>query len=55
MKTRRNHERSFADTKELHGLHYIRCKGLAKVTEQCFLTAVAQNVKKMALLLWKRG
>ena len=48
-------ERSFADAKELHGLRYSRYRGLAKVREQCLLTAVAQNVKKMALLLSKRG
>lgn len=48
-------ERSFADAKELHGLRYARMRGLAKVTEQCLLTACAQNLKKMALLLWKRS
>jgi hypothetical protein len=48
-------ERSFADAKELHGLRYARYRGIAKVREQCLLTAVAQNVKKMALLLSKRG
>ncbi|WP_211295742.1 hypothetical protein, partial [Planifilum fimeticola] len=26
-----------------------------RVTEQCLLTAVCQNIKKMALLLWKRN
>jgi hypothetical protein len=48
-------ERSFADAKELHGLRYARMRGLARVTEQCLLTAVCQNIKKMALLLWKRS
>jgi len=48
-------ERSFADAKELHGLRYARYRGLAKVREQCLLTAVAQNIKKLALLLSKRG
>ncbi|SFF73441.1 Transposase DDE domain-containing protein, partial [Planifilum fulgidum] len=48
-------ERSFADAKELHGLRYARYRGLAKVREQCLLIAVAQNIKKMALLLSKRG
>src|SRR5690606_21643965 len=48
-------ERSFADAKELHGLRYARMRGLARVTEQCLLTAVCQNIKKMALLLWKRN
>ncbi|MGV8082544.1 MAG: IS1182 family transposase [Coriobacteriia bacterium] len=44
-------ERSFADAKELHGLRYARMRGVAKVTEQCLLTAAAQNMKKMALRL----
>lgn len=45
-------ERSFADGKELHGLRYARMRGLSKVKEQCLLTAVAQNIKKMALYLF---
>lgn len=44
-------ERSFADSKELHGLRYARMRGIARVTEQCLLTAAAQNMKKMALTL----
>lgn len=44
-------ERSFADSKELHGLRYARMRGISKVTEQCLLTAAAQNMKKMALML----
>src|SRR4051812_34642963 len=48
-------EQSFADAKELHGLRYARMRGIARVTEQCLLTAVCQNIKKMALLLWKRN
>ncbi len=46
-------ERSFADAKELHGLRYARRRGLSKVLEQCLLTATCQNIKKMALHLWK--
>jgi transposase len=41
-------ERSFADAKELHGLRYARFRGLANVTEQCLMTALAMNIKKMA-------
>lgn len=41
-------ERCFADAKELHGLRYARYRGRSKVLEQCLLTAVAQNIKKMA-------
>lgn len=44
-------ERSFADAKELHGLRYCRMRGLAKVEEQCLLTATAQNIKRMALMM----
>jgi hypothetical protein len=44
-------ERSFADSKELHGFRYCRLRGIANVTEQCLLTAAVQNVKKMALVL----
>jgi transposase len=44
-------ERSFADAKELHGHRYARMRGLAKVGEQCLLSATAQNIKKIALIL----
>lgn len=44
-------ERSFADSKELHGLRYCRLRGLAKVSEQCLLTAAVQNMKKIAMVL----
>src|SRR5690606_33794684 len=48
-------ERRRADAKKLHGLRYARVRGLAKGREQCLLIAVAQHIKKMALLLPKRG
>jgi transposase len=44
-------ERSFADSKELHGLRYCRMRGRENVSEQCLLTAAAQNIKKIATLL----
>lgn len=44
-------ERSFADSKELHGLRYCRFRGLSKVSEQCLLTAAVQNMKKIARVL----
>lgn len=44
-------ERSFADSKQLHGHRYARMRGVAKVSEQCLLAAAAQNIKKMASLL----
>jgi len=44
-------ERSFADSKNLHGLRYCRMRGLSKVSEQCLLTAAVQNMKKIAMVL----
>lgn len=44
-------ERSFADGKELHGLRYARYRGRKKVERQSLLSATAQNLKKLALLL----
>jgi hypothetical protein len=48
-------ERSFADAKQLHGHRYARMRGLDKVQEQSLLAAVAQNIKKIALLLSHLG
>lgn len=48
-------ERSFADAKQLHGLRYARLRGLNKVREQCLMAASAQNIKKMALILTRKG
>jgi transposase len=48
-------ERSFADAKQLHGHRYARMRGLSKVQEQSLLAAVAQNIKKIALLLSRGG
>lgn len=44
-------ERSFADSKNLHGLRYCRMRGISKVSEQCLLTAAVQNMKKIVNLL----
>ncbi|RWR14198.1 IS1182 family transposase [Siminovitchia fortis] len=44
-------ERSFADSKELHGLRYCRLRGLQKASEQVLLTAACQNMKKIAMHL----
>ena len=44
-------ERSFADSKEMHGLRYARFRGLARVRAQCLLVAACQNMKKIALIL----
>ena len=48
-------ERSFADGKELHGHRYARFRGLSKVQAQCLLSAACQNMKKIALLAWRKG
>jgi hypothetical protein len=32
-------------------LRYCRMRGIEKVSEQCLLTAAAQNIKKLALAL----
>ena len=48
-------ERSFADAKQLHGHRYARMRGLDKVQEQSLLAAVAQNIKKISLLLSASG
>ncbi|MFB4161660.1 IS1182 family transposase [Geomicrobium sp. JSM 1781026] len=44
-------ERSFADSKELHGLRYCRLRRLEGATEQALMTAVVQNIKKIAMHL----
>ena len=47
-------ERSFADSKQLHGHRYAKMRGIKKVTEQCLLTAISQNIKKIALTIARR-
>ncbi|MBN8235170.1 transposase [Halobacillus kuroshimensis] len=39
-------ERSFADSKERHGLRYFRLLGKEKVKKQALMTAACQNMKK---------
>lgn len=46
-------ERSFADAKQLFGHRYARFRSLAKVQTQALLAATAQNIKKIAMALWK--
>lgn len=48
-------ERSFADSKELHGLRYCRLRGVEKATEQVLLTGACQNMKKIANHLARLG
>ncbi|WP_142130504.1 IS1182 family transposase [Bacillus sp. SLBN-3] len=46
-------ERSFADSKQLHGLRYCRLRGIRNASEQVLLTAACQNMKKIATHLAK--
>ena len=39
----------------LHGHRYARFRGIAKVQEQCLMSACAQNMKKIALILAREG
>ena len=47
-------ERSFADSKQLHGHRYARLRGRHKVTEQCLLSAAVQNMKRIAQIEARR-
>ncbi len=47
-------ERSFADSKQLHGHRYARMRELKKALEQALLCAAVQNMKKIALILTGR-
>ena len=42
-------ERSFAEAKETHGLRFARMLGIKNMREQCFLTAAAQNIKRLVM------
>jgi len=44
-------ERSFADSKQLHGHRYARLRGRGKVFEQFLLCSAVQNMKKIALVV----
>ena len=44
-------ERSFAEAKVNHGLRYARMLGIQNMREQCFLTAVVQNIKRLVASL----
>ena len=53
-KKRKEHiERSFADSKQLHGLRHCRLRGKTGVEEQVLMTAACQNMKKIATHLAK--
>ncbi|MGP3609877.1 transposase, partial [Anoxybacteroides rupiense] len=42
--------RSFAESKELHGLRFARYRGVRYVQIQVWITAMIQNLKKWAKL-----
>ena len=44
-------ERVFADAKEIHGFRYAHFRGIEKVQTEAYLVAIAQNIKKMAMVL----
>lgn len=46
-------ERSFANAKQLHGYRYARYRGIERVREQAYMTAVVQNIKKLVKYLFK--
>lgn len=48
-------ERSFEDAKELHGLRYCRFRGQMMVQQHALMTAICQNVKKIANILAKKA
>ena len=48
-------ERSFANSKQLHGYRYAKFRGIEKMKFQAYMTAIAQNIKKMANILSRRG
>lgn len=47
-------ERSFADAKQLHGHRYARMRGKDRVKEQGLMAAACQNIKKIALIHWRK-
>ena len=48
-------ERSFAESKQLNGYRYARYRGAKSVQEQAFLTATAQNIKKIVSYAFKKA
>jgi transposase len=47
-------ERSFADAKQLHGYRYARFRGIKLVLEQCLMTAICQNIRKIVRIMAKQ-
>jgi hypothetical protein len=47
QKLRKRVEHVFAEAKQWHGLDRARCRGLASMQQQAFLTATVQNIKRL--------
>jgi hypothetical protein len=52
---RKRVEELFGEAKECMGLRRMKFRGALFVREQVLLTAAAQNIKRMARLLWRIG
>jgi transposase len=48
-------ERVFADAKELHGMRYVKHRGLSRVRMELTLLFSCMNLKKLAKRLWDGG
>lgn len=46
-KLRNRSEHIFAEAKEWHGMRRARCRGLDSMEQQCLLTAIVQNLKRL--------
>jgi hypothetical protein len=46
-------ERVFADAKELHGMRYLKHRGLGRVKMELSFIFMCMNLKKLAKRLWK--
>jgi transposase len=48
-------KRVFADAKELHGMRYVKHRGLSRVRMELTLLFSCMNLKKLAMRLWDGG
>lgn len=46
-------ERSFADSKQNHGFRYAKYRGLAKMQNYTWLFCAVQNMKKIAMMVYR--
>ena len=52
---RKSVERIIAEAKGFHGMSRARRRGLSNVKEQCLMTAVVQNIKRLAAWTKKKA